>query len=129
MRLQPSLAGTKIKEKEELMIDPPRCPSGKSMSPRLTRTPSREWNKYVSPVVFLQPLSIPLLPITFLIFPFIKQGADGRYTKYVTKNTGQLETMLKVILAPDVRFLTPIPTPVHMNGCDMEFRTKRTNSS
>jgi hypothetical protein len=24
------------------------------------------------------------------------------YTKYVTKNTGQLETMLKVILAPDV---------------------------
>jgi hypothetical protein len=28
--------------------------------------------------------------------------ADGRYTKYVTKNTGQLETMLKVILAPDV---------------------------
>lgn len=25
------------------------------------------------------------------------------YNKYVTKNTGQLETMLKVILAPDVR--------------------------
>lgn len=25
------------------------------------------------------------------------------YTKYVTKNTGQLETMLKVVLAPDVR--------------------------
>lgn len=28
-------------------------------------------------------------------------GATYSYTKYVTKNTGQLETMLKVILAPD----------------------------
>ena len=33
--------------------------------------------------------------------------ADDRYTKYVTKNTGQLETMLKVILAPDVSSLMP----------------------
>lgn len=29
------------------------------------------------------------------------ENATNAYTKYVTKNTGQLETMLKVILAPD----------------------------
>lgn len=30
------------------------------------------------------------------------ESGSNAYTKYVTKNTGQLETMLKVILAPDV---------------------------
>ncbi len=29
------------------------------------------------------------------------ENSSNGYTKYVTKNTGQLETMLKVILAPD----------------------------
>lgn len=29
------------------------------------------------------------------------ENSTNGYTKYVTKNTGQLETMLKVILAPD----------------------------
>ena len=48
-----SLDRSMIKVKVELMIDPPRCPSGKSMSPRFTRTASRECNKYVSPVPFL----------------------------------------------------------------------------
>jgi hypothetical protein len=31
------------------------------------------------------------------------ESSTNAYTKYVTKNTGQLETMLKVVLAPDVR--------------------------
>jgi hypothetical protein len=30
------------------------------------------------------------------------ENGSNVYTKYVTKNTGQLETMLKVVLAPDV---------------------------
>ncbi len=30
------------------------------------------------------------------------ENPSSVYVKYVTKNTGQLETMLKVILAPDV---------------------------
>jgi hypothetical protein len=29
------------------------------------------------------------------------EHSTNTYVKYVTKNTGQLETMLKVILAPD----------------------------
>jgi len=37
---------------------------------------------------------------TYVYLPTIE--LMERYTKYVTKNTGQLETMLKVILAPDV---------------------------
>jgi hypothetical protein len=33
------------------------------------------------------------------------ESSSSVYVKYVTKNTGQLETLVKVILAPDVRSL------------------------
>lgn len=63
------------------------------------------------------------------------ENGSNVYTKYVTKNTGQLETMLKVVLAPDVRrpatsFLTQ-HQPVSLTPCRMYQRVscKTTASS
>jgi hypothetical protein len=108
------------------MIDPPRCTSGKSMSPRFTRTTSREWNKYVSPAPFIISFYLSFSsPFSFFLLLFLivdltttftnETRTDGRYTKYVTKNTGQLETMLKVILAPDVSSLVLEPNERRAN--------------